>query len=147
MVASIHSSIPSSSSSTSTAPTFSFLLQRVLADPKLLNDFEHFLGRTWCHENLLFIEAMAQLRHEENQRNIEHSLHRLVNSFHHRTSLYIPYILWSTHLPFSLFFVYHLHTQYIQDLHYYWCPDGTQHYDTGASQTENGLLKVVYHHS
>ncbi|KAI8344174.1 hypothetical protein BC941DRAFT_407966 [Chlamydoabsidia padenii] len=83
MVSSIHSSLPSSSTSstTTTAPTFSFLLQRVLADPKLLNDFEHFLGRTWCHENLLFIEAMAQLRHEENQRNVEHSLNRIYKTF------------------------------------------------------------------
>lgn len=112
MVASIHSSIPSSSSSSSTAPTFSFLLQRVLADPKLLNDFEHFLGRTWCHENLLFIEAMAQLRHEENQRNVEHSLHRLVHSFHQRTSVYILYILWSSHLPlFCLLLDYTVYTR------------------------------------
>lgn len=69
MVSSIHSTSTS-------APAISFLLQRVLADPKLLKDFEYFLGRTWCHENLLFIEAMSQLRHEENQRYVEDSLYR-----------------------------------------------------------------------
>ncbi|KAI8088774.1 uncharacterized protein BX664DRAFT_279352 [Halteromyces radiatus] len=72
MVSSIHSSSP---------PTFSFLLQRVLSDPKLLCDFEQFLGQTWCHENLLFIEAMSQLRHEENQRSIELSLQRIYKTF------------------------------------------------------------------
>ncbi|CAO3642813.1 unnamed protein product [Cunninghamella echinulata] len=67
--------------STHSTPTFSFLLQRVLADPKLLNDFEKYLCRTWCHENLLFIEAMNQLRHEENSRSIEHTLQRIYKTF------------------------------------------------------------------
>lgn len=51
-------------------------LGEVLADPKLLAAFESFLRHTWSHENLLFIEAMAQLRHETDAANLEDMLNR-----------------------------------------------------------------------
>lgn len=41
-----------------------FSLNEVLRDPKLIKSFEVFLTRNWAQENLLFIEAMNQLRHE-----------------------------------------------------------------------------------
>jgi hypothetical protein len=41
-----------------------FSLQQVLKDPILLNSFETYLIQNWSQENLLFIEAMNQLRHE-----------------------------------------------------------------------------------
>lgn len=40
-------------------------LQQVLKDPILLSSFESYLTQSWSQENLLFIEAMNQLRHEE----------------------------------------------------------------------------------
>ncbi|CAO3651728.1 unnamed protein product [Mucor hiemalis] len=39
-------------------------LNQVLKDPKLLKSFEEFLTENWAQENLLFIEAMNQLKHE-----------------------------------------------------------------------------------
>lgn len=39
-------------------------LNQVLEDPKLLKLFEEFLTKNWAQENLLFIEAMNQLKHE-----------------------------------------------------------------------------------
>lgn len=41
-----------------------FSLTDVLEDPMLLSCFENYLTQTWSQENLLFIEAMNQLRHE-----------------------------------------------------------------------------------
>ncbi|KAI9362824.1 hypothetical protein BD770DRAFT_315832 [Pilaira anomala] len=41
-----------------------FSLDEVMKDPMLLTAFEEFLTQTWSQENLLFIEAMNQLRHE-----------------------------------------------------------------------------------
>lgn len=41
-----------------------FSLDEVLKDPMLLAAFEDYLTQTWSQENLLFIEAMNQLRHE-----------------------------------------------------------------------------------
>lgn len=41
-----------------------FSLQQVLKDPILLNSFETYLIQNWSQENLLFIEAMNQLKHE-----------------------------------------------------------------------------------
>ena len=42
----------------------SHLLQSVLSDPKLLRSFETYLHRINAHQNLLFIEAMSQLRYD-----------------------------------------------------------------------------------
>lgn len=41
-----------------------FSLHEVLKDPMLLTCFENYLVETWSQENLLFIEAMNQLRNE-----------------------------------------------------------------------------------
>lgn len=41
-----------------------FTLHDVLEDPLLLSCFENYLTQTWSQENLLFIEAMNQLRNE-----------------------------------------------------------------------------------
>ncbi|KAI8069639.1 hypothetical protein BC940DRAFT_297165 [Gongronella butleri] len=65
----------------SQSPTLPMILQKVMTDPKLLADFEAFLAQTWSQENLLFVEAMTQLRHEEQTRNIEPMLHRIFKTF------------------------------------------------------------------
>lgn len=39
-------------------------LHQVLEDPTLLGSFESYLTKSWSQENLLFIEAMNQLRHD-----------------------------------------------------------------------------------
>lgn len=41
-----------------------FSLHEVMKDPVLLSSFETYLSQNFAHENLLFIEAMNQLRHE-----------------------------------------------------------------------------------
>lgn len=46
------------------ATTNSQLLQSVLSDPRLLRSFESYLHRINAHQNLLFIEAMSQLRYD-----------------------------------------------------------------------------------
>ncbi|PHZ12835.1 FAD/NAD(P)-binding domain-containing protein [Rhizopus microsporus ATCC 52813] len=82
------SSINTESSSSSTilndgASTCSnnYTLHQVLSNPKLLCAFECFLRQTWSHENLLFIEAMTQLKHEESPKAVEASLHRIYKNF------------------------------------------------------------------
>lgn len=39
-------------------------LHQVLEDPILLSSFESYLTKSWSQENLLFIEAINQLRHD-----------------------------------------------------------------------------------
>lgn len=58
-----------------------YTLHQVLSNPKLLCAFECFLRQTWSHENLLFIEAMTQLKHEESPKAVEASLHRIYKNF------------------------------------------------------------------
>jgi hypothetical protein len=41
-------------------------LKEVLKDPILLQSFEKFLIDNWSQENLLFIEAIYQLKHIDN---------------------------------------------------------------------------------
>lgn len=41
-----------------------FNLHEILKDPILLGSFETYLTKSWAQENLLFIEAMNQLRHD-----------------------------------------------------------------------------------
>jgi hypothetical protein len=53
-----------------------YTLHQVLSNPKLLCAFECFLRQTWSHENLLFIEALSQLKHETDQKAVEATLHR-----------------------------------------------------------------------
>ncbi|KAI7858498.1 hypothetical protein BDC45DRAFT_498490 [Circinella umbellata] len=60
------------------------LIQNVLSDPKLLASFEAYLRRNDTHylsHNLLFIEAMSQLRHENDPKKIESMLHRIYDTF------------------------------------------------------------------
>ena len=55
------------------------LIQNVLSDPKLLASFEAYLLHNDTHHlghNLLFMEAMSQLRHENDSKTIESMLHR-----------------------------------------------------------------------
>ncbi|KAI9497800.1 hypothetical protein BDB00DRAFT_916219 [Zychaea mexicana] len=59
----------------------SSLLQDVLSDPRLLRSFESYLRRCGAHENLLFIEAMSQLRYESDSSNREIALNRIYKSF------------------------------------------------------------------
>lgn len=73
------SSFSSSSSSDdqfSTLVASPYTLHQVLSNPKLLCAFECFLRQTWSHESLLFIEAIAQLKHEDDQKAVEITLHR-----------------------------------------------------------------------
>ncbi|KAI9322529.1 hypothetical protein BX666DRAFT_2109025 [Dichotomocladium elegans] len=62
-------------------PSHNNLLQDVLSKPKMLRSFESYLRRVNAHENLLFIEAMAQLRHDHNSTNFEVALNRIYKSF------------------------------------------------------------------
>jgi hypothetical protein len=55
-------SVPSLSDLLADRPDFS--LEQVLKDPILLNSFENYLTQNFAQENLLFIEAMNQLRYE-----------------------------------------------------------------------------------
>lgn len=59
-----------------TTSSTEYTLSKVLADPKLLCAFECFLRQTWSHENLLFIEAITQLKHEKDPKAVEATLHR-----------------------------------------------------------------------
>ena len=54
------------------------LLQDVLSDPRLLRSFESYLRRINAHENLLFVEAMSQLRYESDSSNREIALNRYI---------------------------------------------------------------------
>ncbi|CEP17521.1 hypothetical protein [Parasitella parasitica] len=58
-----------------------YTLNQVLSNPKLLCAFECFLRQTWSHENLLFIEAITQLKHETNAKAVEITLHRIYKTF------------------------------------------------------------------
>ncbi|KAI8637350.1 hypothetical protein BD408DRAFT_424716 [Parasitella parasitica] len=58
-----------------------YTLNQVLSNPKLLCAFECFLRQTWSHENLLFIEAITQLKHETNAKTVEITLHRIYKTF------------------------------------------------------------------
>lgn len=58
-----------------------YTLQQVLSNPKLLCSFEAFLRETWSHENLLFIEALTQLKHEHDPKSAEAALHRIYKTF------------------------------------------------------------------
>ncbi|KAG1139507.1 hypothetical protein G6F37_009713 [Rhizopus arrhizus] len=69
------------SSTDSTISNTSYTLQQVLSNPKLLCSFEAFLRQTWSHENLLFIEALGQLKHENDSKIAEASLHRIYKTF------------------------------------------------------------------
>jgi hypothetical protein len=46
-------------------------LNDILAIPEQLAFFQTFLQNIHAHENLLFIEALSQLRHEKTASNIE----------------------------------------------------------------------------
>ncbi|KAI9019401.1 hypothetical protein CLU79DRAFT_758665 [Phycomyces nitens] len=56
-------------------------LHDILTNPRLLFPFERFLRGSWSHENLLFIEAMSQLRHENDPKIVETTLHRIYKTF------------------------------------------------------------------
>ncbi|KAI9485875.1 MAG: hypothetical protein EXX96DRAFT_546841 [Benjaminiella poitrasii] len=58
-------------------------LQRILTDSILLHSFELYLTHDWSHENLLFIEAVNQLRHDTNNtsKDIEDMFFRIYNTF------------------------------------------------------------------
>ncbi|KAI9262830.1 hypothetical protein EDC94DRAFT_607507 [Helicostylum pulchrum] len=59
-----------------------FSLDEVLKDPMLLAAFEDYLTQTWSQENLLFIEAMNQLRHESGTpEDIEKIFTRIYDTF------------------------------------------------------------------
>ncbi|KAI8079379.1 hypothetical protein BDF21DRAFT_340400 [Thamnidium elegans] len=59
-----------------------FSLDEVLKDPMLLTAFEDYLTQTWSQENLLFIEAMNQLRHESGTpEDIEKIFTRIYDTF------------------------------------------------------------------
>ncbi|KAG0167927.1 hypothetical protein DFQ30_005515 [Apophysomyces sp. BC1015] len=56
-------------------------LYEILSSPQLLALFEEYLQRVQAHENLLFVEALSQLRHENNQLNVEKVVHRIWKTF------------------------------------------------------------------
>ncbi|KAF7728505.1 hypothetical protein EC973_006058 [Apophysomyces ossiformis] len=56
-------------------------LHEILSSPQLLALFEEYLQRVQAHENLLFVEALSQLRHENIQLNVEKVVHRIWKTF------------------------------------------------------------------
>ncbi|KAI7870036.1 hypothetical protein BDF14DRAFT_1778675 [Spinellus fusiger] len=56
-------------------------LHDVLTNSKSLYSFEHYLRETLSHENLMFIEAMNQLKNEKDTKLIEMHLHRIYKTF------------------------------------------------------------------
>lgn len=52
-------------------------LNDILSSPEQLAYFETYLQGIHAHENLLFIEALSELRHEKNFKNIDIIVHRL----------------------------------------------------------------------
>lgn len=52
------------------------LLHDVLSEPKLLHSFESYLRQIHAHENLLFIEAISQMRYDNSFTNFEVALNR-----------------------------------------------------------------------
>ncbi|OAD05487.1 hypothetical protein MUCCIDRAFT_109353 [Mucor lusitanicus CBS 277.49] len=58
-------------------------LHQVLEDPILLSSFESYLTKSWSEENLLFIEAMNQLRHDGigTSEDAEEIFKRIYNTF------------------------------------------------------------------
>lgn len=73
---STYSSSSSSDDQFSTMTASPYTLHQVLSNPKLLCAFECFLRQSWSHESLLFIEAITQLKHEEDPKSVEITLHR-----------------------------------------------------------------------
>lgn len=51
-------------------------LDETLCSPQFLSAFEAYLEKNYCHENLLFIEALARLGCEQNLANIERAVDR-----------------------------------------------------------------------
>ncbi|KAI7901454.1 uncharacterized protein BX663DRAFT_514469 [Cokeromyces recurvatus] len=77
-----HLSTTTTNTTTNTIANASgFTLSQVLSNPKLLCAFECFLRQTWSHENLLFIEAITQLKHESDPKSVEPTLHRIYKTF------------------------------------------------------------------
>lgn len=70
------SSTSSSDDQFSTVTSMPYTLHQVLSNPKLLCAFECFLRQSWSHESLLFIEAITQLKHEDDPKAVEGTLHR-----------------------------------------------------------------------
>ncbi|KAI8991351.1 hypothetical protein BDF20DRAFT_811752 [Mycotypha africana] len=71
----------STKTTTTTTTQPQFTLSQVLSNPKLLCAFECFLRQSWAHENLLFIEAITQLKHETDPQVVESILHRIYKTF------------------------------------------------------------------
>ncbi|KAI8080897.1 hypothetical protein BDF21DRAFT_361696 [Thamnidium elegans] len=56
-------------------------LHDILASPEQLAYFQIYLQNIHAHENLLFIEALSELRHEKISKNIESIVHRIWKTF------------------------------------------------------------------
>lgn len=51
-------------------------LNEILASPQELAFFQTYLQNICAHENLLFIEALSELKHENSLKKIEAIVHR-----------------------------------------------------------------------
>ncbi|KAI9271325.1 hypothetical protein BY458DRAFT_555693 [Sporodiniella umbellata] len=78
---SVDSSSSTSEDQSSLFSNTSYNLHQVLSNPKLLCSFEAFLRQNVSHENLLFVEALTQLKHEDDPKSAESSLHRIYKTF------------------------------------------------------------------
>lgn len=56
-------------------------LDEILCNPTLLRSFESYLVHAFCQENLLFIEALRQLRRETDQEKVLFVLKRIWKTF------------------------------------------------------------------
>lgn len=54
-------------------------LNEILSSPQQLAFFQTYLQKICAHENLLFIEALSELKHETSLKEIEAIVHRYGN--------------------------------------------------------------------
>lgn len=90
-----------------------FDLNEILQDPILLGSFESYLTKSWAQENLLFIEAMNQLRHDavETSKDVEEIFKRYVSFlktinrieiYHNINSIYSTFIAFNAPLELNV---------------------------------------------
>ncbi|KAI8889063.1 hypothetical protein K501DRAFT_155554, partial [Backusella circina FSU 941] len=63
-------------------------LHEILSSPQQLAYFQLYLQSIHAHENLLFIEALSELRHEQNNEYLESIVHRIWKTFFTCDSLF-----------------------------------------------------------
>lgn len=85
-------------------------LYEILSSPEQLGYFQTYLQSIHAHENLLFIEALAELRHEKNSKGVESIVHRLDNKIISRSNCkHMLYITFCGHIESLKHFLPRMH--------------------------------------